>query len=919
MIIFCLVNLQIVSLSGLQAAETTAAPSNTGALMSVATTALSSSTGGQSSGGIQASLTGLAVSVVNLSLKNCKGGTMDILAAMTASGVNLIGGMAATANNAEAKSSQIKYSGNSVETKAAIDSQTKSLEDTKDALQTRQKFELGTMTAYLVASGIALAGKVAVVVLERHCRAMAKQSQADCQANVKKCEADKQAYMSCPQSNTAKRKELQTKYETKCKSFVFDSKSAADATAKLKACSLKLGTVENGIQVVDQTLSLDVPSSVQATNAEQELNAMKMDYHQRCGRASVTAVIEAGSDAQASAQEAALSTSAAKTTAEVLTTAKSATGAYQNFMSWIGGFMGVREQAPEAPSTSFSMAENTVVENVGHTEPTSNCSRPGTVSCTVFAEQLKRSLAKCSGAIKNAQVLSPSEKYLLAQEEEVRKSGHWERYQEIKNIVWSAFTGDDRYLQENILNQQEKIILDYGFGKFAVSIPDAKVKSLDQYLSYHEQWGSRNGQRESISTMTYHDLKIFLKGAKQEAQLLLSVAAQRGIDLLIPSAQAGMWGNIVGAGFNLGGSTGLLNSLTGTQGTFIDKFMVTYGKRAIVFGSSSALLGAAAAATGKSISDIEKDIAKLKKMKEEVEKAASGAGGGAEVADSGSGGEDSAQAPMEVPKNPLSDPASVKDIGDSSFANTSYDKISLGKKDIDLAKELPCITPNCKSLKDQARDAMKNSIIGTGIPASTQAALTNGLKLATEVVDGLQGKNKISASTLGKVDELANQKGAMQQQVNNLQRQLNDELKALGKAPIDFEGMQNKMLAKMSNDTRKAIAAGGIDMEALAQSLLASRASAEKMQDFSLSYKESDEAGQSNRFAPLKASTDDPFKDEDKGAVAANLEEPGGGLNQYEDGAIDIVADTSVPIWKIITTRYVKSGLKRLALKPDDE
>lgn len=123
----------------------------------------------------------------------------------------------------------------------------------------------------------------------------------------------------------------------------------------------------------------------------------------------------------------------------------------------------------------------------------------------------------------------------------------------------------------------------------------------------------------------------------------------------------------------------------------------------------------------------------------------------------------------------------------------------------------------------------------------------------------------------------------------------------------------------MSNDTRKAIAAGGIDMEALAQSLLASRASAEKMQDFSLSYKESDEAGQSNRFAPLKASTDDPFKDEDKGAVAANLEEPGGGLNQYEDGAIDIVADTSVPIWKIITTRYVKSGLKRLALKPDDE
>ncbi|OFZ21411.1 MAG: hypothetical protein A2202_05560 [Bdellovibrionales bacterium RIFOXYA1_FULL_36_14] len=928
-IIFCLVHLQIVAFNELHAAETTAASSSSGpsagSMMALASAAgaLSSSTGGQNSGGIQASMTGLAVSVVNLSLKNCKGGTMDILAAMTASGVNLVGGMAATANNAEAKSTQIKYSGNSTETKAAIDSQIKSLQDTKDALQTRQKFELGTVTAYLVASGIAIAGKVAVIALERSCKAMAKQAQSVCQKNVALCEQDKQAYMNCTKSSTnpAKCKPLETKYETKCKAFVIGSKTAADAKAKLQSCSAELGTVDAEIAVVDNTLSLDVPSSVQATNAEQELNTMKMSFNQRCGKAPASSAIEAGSTVQASAQDASMSTAAAKTTAEVLTTAKSATGAYQNFMSWIGGFVGVREQAQQAASTSFSMSENTVMANVGSTEPKSQCSQAGTVSCTVFAEQLKRSLAKCSGAVQNAQFMSQEEKYLLAQEAEVKKSGHWERYQEIKNIVWSAFTGDESYLQENILNHQEKIILDYGFGKFAVAIPSGEVKTLNQYLGYHDQWGIMNGQKESISTLTYNDLKIMLNGAQHEVGLLLTVAAKRGIDLLIPSAQAGMWGNIVGAGFNLGGSTGLLNSLTGTQGTFIDKFMVTYGKRAIVFGSSSALLGVAAAATGKSISDIEKDIAKLQKMKSEVDKAASGAGKGASAEDAaGSGGEESAPvAPNEEPENKLADTASVKDIGDASSSDLSYDKISLGNKDIDLAEKTVCITPNCKSLKDEARDAMKNSIIGTGIPAATQSALTNGLKLATEVVDGIQGKNKISASTLGKVDELGKQKGAIQKHVNSLQRQLNDELKALGKAPIDFEGMQNKMMAKLADNTGKAIASGGVDMDALAQALSANRNSAEKDEDFSLSYKDAQEASQSNHFSSLKTSAEDPFKDEEQAVAASNQEEASAGMNQYEDGAIDIVSDTSVPIWKIITTRYVKSGLKRLALKPDDE
>jgi len=925
-IIFCLVNLQIVAFNDLHAAETTAASSSgpsAGGMMALASAAsvLSSSTGGQNSGGIQASMTGLAVSVVNLSLKNCKGGTMDILAAMTASGVNLVGGMAATANNAEAKSSQIKYSGNSTETKAAIESQIKSLEDTKDALQTRQKFELGTVTAYLVASGIAVAGKIAVVVLERSCKAMAKQAQSVCQKNVALCEKDKQTYLTCTKtsSNQAKCKPLETKYETKCKAFVVGSKTAADAKSKLQSCSTELGTVDAEIAVVDNTLSLDVPSTVQATNAEQELNTMKMSFNQRCGKAPASSAIEAGSTVQASAQEASMSTAAAKTTAEVLTTAKSATSAYQNFMSWIGGFVGVREQAQLAGSTSFSMSENTVMANVGSTEPKSQCSQAGTVSCTVFAEQLKRSLAKCSGAVQNAKFMSPEEKYLLSKEQEVKKSGNWERYQEIKNIVWSAFTGDESYLQENILNHQEKIILDYGFGKFAVAIPSGEVKTLDQYLNYHDQWGIVNGKKESISTLTYNDLKIVLNGAQHEAALLLSVAAKRGIDLLIPSAQAGMWGNIVGAGFNLGGSTGLLNSLTGTQGTFIDKFMVTYGKRAIVFGSSSALLGAAAAATGKSISDIEKDIAKLQKMKAEVDKAAAGAGKPV-AAGAGSGGDESAAtAPTDVPENPLADTASIKDIGDSSQSDLSYDKISLGNKDIDLSEKTVCITPNCTSLKDQARDAMKNSIIGTGIPAATQSALTNGLKLATEVVDGIQGKNKISASTLGKVDELGKQKGAIQKHLNSLQRQLNNELKALGKAPIDFEGMQNKMMAKLADDTNKSIAAGGVDMEALAQALTANRNSDEKDQDFSMSYKDAQEASQGNHFSPLKTSADDPFKDDEAAVAASNQEEAGEGMAQYEDGAIDIVSDTSVPIWKIITTRYVKSGLKRLALKPDDE
>ena len=126
-------------------------------------------------------------------------------------------------------------------------------------------------------------------------------------------------------------------------------------------------------------------------------------------------------------------------------------------------------------------------------------------------------------------------------------------------------------------------------------------------------------------------------------------------------------------------------------------------------------------------------------------------------------------------------------------------------------------------------------------------------------------------------------------------------------------------MAKLADDTNKSIAAGGVDMEALAQALTANRNSDEKDQDFSMSYKDAQEASQGNHFSPLKTSADDPFKDDEAAVAASNQEEAGEGMAQYEDGAIDIVSDTSVPIWKIITTRYVKSGLKRLALKPDDE
>ena len=126
-------------------------------------------------------------------------------------------------------------------------------------------------------------------------------------------------------------------------------------------------------------------------------------------------------------------------------------------------------------------------------------------------------------------------------------------------------------------------------------------------------------------------------------------------------------------------------------------------------------------------------------------------------------------------------------------------------------------------------------------------------------------------------------------------------------------------MARLSDDTSKAIAGGGIDMDALAQVLAANHNTAQKEQDFSLSYKEAQDASSGNRFAPLKTSADDPFKDDEQPVAASNQGETGAGMNQYEDGAIDIVSDTSVPIWKIITTRYVKSGLKRLALRPDDE
>ena len=399
----------------------------------------------------------------------------------------------------------------------------------------------------------------------------------------------------------------------------------------------------------------------------------------------------------------------------------------------------------------------------------------------------------------------------------------------------------------------------------------AKRRDLDRF---------RQGEISSATLEEYGQFKdmMFTVADSSTSNLYensIDIAFQYGIDLFIPSVNAnsflGMFAGVIG----------LVIALTTATLYKFDLFMTTPEHRAIAWGVGAALGMVAVNDTKKVQKAAEENAEKIQKIIDQLSKV------NGLIVDSMSGVDQSI--PSLIP-----------------FPKTGNDEIPLGDK------KAPCINSNqtsgCKSaagLFDQQKD-----FSGIG---GTFGTLPGDVLNAS---DDITGSNSISGRGADKLVGIGDRNNAIQNKVRQIKKKVNEKRKSLGKKPIDFDRMNNKLIANLKKRSRKTLAGGGKS----AQTLLASLGSGSKEE----AKEEVAKAGPSE----VKAGSVKAAKARKAPVFSLDLDEnPGGneGLNADDvlanqaaanalngEAVDDIVTNKSVSIFKVISVRYLKSGFSRL-------
>lgn len=214
----------------------------------------------------------------------------------------------------------------------------------------------------------------------------------------------------------------------------------------------------------------------------------------------------------------------------------------------------------------------------------------------------------------------------------------------------------------------------------------------------------------------------------------------------------------------------------------------------------------------------------------------------------------------------------------------------------------------CGSLSD----AIKSSSSFATLPANF--ATTVGT--VGSIADGVQGSSTLSSGTLSSMDSLGDQNNAMNRLLKDQKKKLTDHMAKNGDN-TSIDDMSSKLKMKM----RKAIEDGLTKKGMSPQSFLASAGvvapteiQKEKAQEVAavnqdslknagmIDIKKMGAGDNSFKFSDLDSGTDN--MDDTASAVAA--------LNESRESKDDIIKNKDVSIFKVISIRYLKSGYPRL-------
>lgn len=227
---------------------------------------------------------------------------------------------------------------------------------------------------------------------------------------------------------------------------------------------------------------------------------------------------------------------------------------------------------------------------------------------------------------------------------------------------------------------------------------------------------------------------------------------------------------------------------------------------------------------------------------------------------------------------------------------------------------------NCASFEQEIKSSPDISSLGS--------VMGNMASLSGRVADGFSGTSTLSAGTLADIDNLSSQNAIANRALRQAQEKFNEYRVASGEPKIDFEKQKDDLLkavgASVQSELRKAgqspsQAVAGMGSDFVPEDPNSKTAQEESTEMLTTSVAAKGGANMDNVAAPV---FDFSFEDEEFEEVP--LEEEfaysdemyakafESQANSSDGGTSQIVGNRDVSLFKVISVRYMKSGLPRL-------
>ncbi|EQC50167.1 hypothetical protein M899_2905 [Bacteriovorax sp. BSW11_IV] len=442
-------------------------------------------------------------------------------------------------------------------------------------------------------------------------------------------------------------------------------------------------------------------------------------------------------------------------------------------------------------------------------------------------------------------------------------------------------SGLDHEIASDYLDQYHSLNLLAKISPFKLNQPNNNDSNIDSYFKARDYDRFLEGEVSSLSIDDYKKYQNNLNELdlpKKDLNSFLSFAAQKGMDLIFPEANASIMGfgpvamGVVAALFMP------LNSMT-------DVHMAHPFTRAIIYGVLTGMAYMSTRSIDNVISKAEGNIEKIdgiikKLMYYGTEKKLDG---------------------------------SYKMLSNGSFK--PFDKgraINIS----DGNSKMSCVVEGSKpGVCGSLGSAIRNSSTFSSLPSNF--ATTVGT--LGDVADGVQGSATIGSGTLSSMDALGSQSNAIGKLMKDQKKKLSDLMNKNGKKGPNLDAMASKLQAKMKKAVEDGLKKKGMTPEGfLASAGIAAPIEAQKEKAEEVAAVNT-EALKNAGLVDSKANTNsgmNDFKFTDLDSEESNgmdaTDDAVAALNESRESQDDIIKNKDVSIFKVISTRYLKSGYPRL-------